>query len=236
MPISGFDDIRVLKGLKLDDDPLRLSVTVKPDTSGDDRRVYAMTLESEDAGGNLCAHASARIATGRPEPVPEQADAEPVSGGKPFPYTVTEVYDKILFHGPLLQGLEEIYAFSSRGIAAQVRSAPLPDSWMKKPLRKHWTADPLVLDAAFQLASIWCYVEKGMVSLPSFVKHYRQCQPAYPRKGTRVVLTVRETTRNKLTGDFHFYDGGGNLIAWLTGYEAVMDPSLYKAFKPHFAD
>jgi len=43
---------------------------------------------------------------------------------------------------------------------------------------------------------------------------------------------VREVTENKMRGDFTFLDADSRVIARLTGYEAVMDPLLNRAFKP----
>jgi hypothetical protein len=103
---------------------------------------------------------------------------------------------------------------------------------MASPLRNVWLGDPLVLDSAFQMASLWCYDQHGCVSLPSHAAAYRQFRRAFPADGVKVVLEVRETTPKKMRGDFTFLDGNGEVIAQLTGYEAVMDPLLNRAFKP----
>ena len=38
-----------------------------------------------------------------------------------------------------------------------------------------------------------------------------------------------------MTGDFILLDADSRIVAELKGYEAIMDASLYKAFKPHLA-
>ena len=45
------------------------------------------------------------------------------------------------------------------------------------------------------------------------------------------MLEVNEVTNSKMKGDFTFIDVDDVVVAQLTGYEAVMDPSLSKAFK-----
>lgn len=40
-----------------------------------------------------------------------------------------------------------------------------------------------------------------------------------------------EVTKRKLKGDFTFLDLNNVVVAQLTGYEAAMDDSLFKAFK-----
>ena len=103
---------------------------------------------------------------------------------------------------------------------------------MAAPLRNKWIADPLVLDGAFQMATVWCFEEKGTVSLPSFAESYRQYCHRLPADGVKVVMEVKEATNRKMRGDFTFFDSDDLVVARLTGYEAVMDASLISAFKP----
>ena len=49
------------------------------------------------------------------------------------------------------------------------------------------------------------------------------------------VLEVKEATDHIMTGDFTFLDADNVVVATLTGYEAVMDASLSRAFKPEYA-
>jgi hypothetical protein len=144
-----------------------------------------------------------------------------------------EVYDKILFHGLALRGIREITDCSSWGISAKISSAPAPETWVKDPLRSTWLSDPLALDCAFQLATIWCYEETGAVSLPSYCRHYRQYCTTFPSDGVMAVLQVTDLKDHKMTGDFTLIDAESRVVAELKGYEAIMDASLYKAFKPH---
>ena len=102
---------------------------------------------------------------------------------------------------------------------------------MKDPLRSNWIADPLVLDSAFQMAIIWCFEERGLVSLPSYSAGYRQYRDNFPLDGVTAVFEVKEVTDHKIKGDFTFLDADDVVVARLTGFEAVMDASLSKAFK-----
>ena len=118
---------------------------------------------------------------------------------------------------------------------AKIFSAPSPEKWMKNPLRSKWIGDPLVLDSAFQMASLWCYDQKGIVSLPSYSANYRQYRSNFPSEGITAVLEVKEIGDHKMRGDFTFLDSENVVVAQLTGYEAVMNDSLLKAFKPQYA-
>jgi hypothetical protein len=153
---------------------------------------------------------------------------------KAYPRQIKEVYDKILFHGLQLRGIRNIVSCSSHGMVAHISTAPAPADWMTAPLRNQWIADPLVLDSAFQMATVWCFEERGAVSLPSYAASYRQYRIQFPPDAVTVVMEVKEVTPRKMRGNFTFLDSGDEIVACLTGYEAIMDASLFKAFKPQY--
>ena len=156
-------------------------------------------------------------------------------GSKPYSRSMDEVYEKILFHGFDLRGIQEIIGYSPCGMVARVAAAPAPAKWMKEPLRSKWIGDPLVLDAAFQMAIIWCFEERSIVSLPSYSASYRQFRHQFPSDVLTVVLEVRNADEHKMRADFTFLDTDEQVVAQLKGYEATMDASLYEAFKPQYA-
>jgi hypothetical protein len=147
---------------------------------------------------------------------------------------IQDIYDEILFHGSQLRGIRKIVSCSARGMVAQISSAPGPKEWISAPLRDRWIADPLVLDCAFQMAILWCFEEKETVSLPSYVSSYRQYRHQFPTEGVTAVLEASEVSNHKLRGDFTFYDSSGEIVARLTGYQAILDASLLKSFKPQY--
>src|SRR5205807_708489 len=104
----------------------------------------------------------------------------------PFPLDPEDVYQRVLFHGPELRGIEEIIGCGPAGIIVTASSAPAPAAWVQQPFRGSWLADPLVLDCAFQAMSVWCHAERGAVSLPSAIGRYRQFVRRYPVGPVRV--------------------------------------------------
>ena len=58
--------------------------------------------------------------------------------------------------------------------------APPPAEWFDSPLRSAWVADPLVLDASFQMMILWSFAQHGAGSLPCFAGRYRQYRRAFP--------------------------------------------------------
>jgi hypothetical protein len=88
-----------------------------------------------------------------------------------------------------------------------------------------------VLDAAFQMATVWCYEQKGIVSLPSYCASYRQYRQRFPSDEVVAVLDVESVSNRKMRGNFTFLDSSMDVVATLVGYEAIMDPGLMRAFK-----
>jgi hypothetical protein len=164
------------------------------------------------------------------EPAPTYRFA-PAFTPHPYPRSIDDVYDKILFHGNHLRGFKAIHHFSAAQMIAEIAPAPAPAQWLQEPLRNKWLIDPLVLDTAFQMATVWCYEEKNAVSLPTYCGSYRQYRKSFPSTGVTAVLDVTEATGRRLKGDFTFLDADRTVVAKITGYEAAIDPALYRAFK-----
>lgn len=234
--LHGIDDMRILKGIKLEQQKKLIRLfAAKADRKGS---LFEVGLELRDGvlEGKDVIHSRAKaILTDTLPEAPTFTSTPPKPANGKYPRSMEEVYDKILFHGSALRGIKEITDCSSWGISAKISSAPAPEVWVKEPLRSAWLSDPLALDCAFQLATLWCYEETGTVSLPSYCRHYRQYYTAFPSDGVTAVLQVTGVTHHKMTGDFTLIDAESRVVAELKGYEAIMDASLYRAFKPHLA-
>jgi hypothetical protein len=189
--------------------------------------------DGKEAGRDII-HSSARAILSEQLPSAPSYQFSKAMVAKAYDKKTEDVYDKILFHGNQLHGIRKIVSCSSRGMVAHISTAPAPDEWISTPLRNQWIGDPLVLDSAFQMATVWCYEEKGIVSLPSYAASYRQYCSQFPLDGVTVVLGIKEATSRKMRGDFTFLDSNDEIVASLSGFEAILDPSLLKAFKPQF--
>ena len=230
--LQGLDDIRVLNGIKLDRGKKHIRLM-----AGKARRkqgVYEVPLELRDGvHGNVeVIHSRARaILVDELPPAPPYRIPAKLTR-RSYDRTIAEVYDRILFHGPDMRGLREITHLSADGMVANVAPAPAPSLWVKEPLRNRWLSDPLALDAAFQMATIWCFEEKGAVSLPSYCAAYRQYRTRFPAEGVTAVLEVTAAGDHKMRGTITFLDADSTVVAQMIGCETVMDPALQKAFRP----
>ncbi len=233
--LQGMDDMRLLKGIRLDSDKQLIHLMAgKIKKNGGDYRVDVEIRNAlQDIEGVL--HTKAKAVLNDRITPPPGFDFSKVTSFAPYSRSIEEIYAKILFHGHLLQGITKIHGLSDKGMAATVLPAPPPERWVANPLRSRWIGDPLALDCAFQMACVWCYEQTEMVSLPSYVASYRQFCRHFPKSEMTAVLEVSTVVNHKMTGDITVLDADQKVVAQIKGYEAVMDTSLNKAFKPQLA-
>ncbi|MDM8550773.1 SDR family oxidoreductase [Desulfobacterales bacterium HSG2] len=229
--LHGLDDIRLLSGIKVHQDKKLIRLLAgKAKKKGD---VYEVDVEIRNGvkNGKEVIHSKAKAILTDTLSQPPSFNVSADVASEAYSKSIEEVYETILFHGLELRGIREVVSCSSRGMTAKIASAPSPEKWMEEPLRSRWIGDPLVLDSAFQMAIIWCFEEKGLVSLPAYSASYRQYRDRFPSDGVTAVLEVKKAGEHKIKGDFTFLDDDNTVVARLTGYEAIMDASLFKAFK-----
>ena len=232
--LHGLDDIRVMKGIRMEQDQKHIRLLAgKLQKNGE---FYEVAVELRDGKliGKDILHAQAKAILSDSLPSAPDYQFSKTMVAKAYTRKIKDVYDKILFHGRQLHGIRKIVSCSSRGMVAHIATAPVPGEWMSTPLRNQWIADPLVLDCAFQMATVWCFEEKGVVSLPSYGSSYRQYCEQFPADGVTAVLEIKDVSARRMRGDFTFLDAEDAIVARLNGYEAIMDASLFKAFKPQY--
>ncbi len=230
--VHGFDEMRLLQGLKLDHGPLVVRLF-----NGDRRKNsngFEVPVEIRDGAKK---NGADRVHT-RAKAVLTNALSEPPTYRKllkddlnGYSRSMDEVYNDILFHGVELRGIKEILGCTPDIMVARIIGAPPPEQWIQAPLRSRWLSDPLILDSAFQMAIIWCHDRKGLRSLPVYSQSFRQYRERFPEDGVTAALEIRQVDDRKMIGDFTFLDDANVVVARLTGYEAIMDASLANAFR-----
>jgi NAD(P)-dependent dehydrogenase (short-subunit alcohol dehydrogenase family) len=228
--VRGLDDVRLFKGVILKDRQ-RATVEIRAGRAVRDDGVFKVPVE---LGGTLpsgrdVAHARADVILAERHTTSAARLASQVM--PPYPLTRDEVYQSILFHGPALQGIEQIDGCGERALAGWVSAAPAPSEWIDRPLRSRWLTDPLAIDSAFQLLVLWCSEQFRANSLPAAVGRYQQFRPAFPAASVRVVAEIRQASESRAVADVEFLDASGALIARLDAYECVIDRSLNQAFR-----
>jgi len=228
--LHGLDGMRVFKGIKIEGKTRTIRLmSGKPARS--EGGLYTLDLEIRNGSQDrevVHSKASAVLAERLPEAPAFAIPAEILAGT--YSRDIRQAYEQVLFHGPDLHGIQAVKGCTEKGMVAEVASAPPPSAWIADPLRTNWVADPLAIDSAYQMAILWCYEQKGVVSLPSYAASYRQYSREFPHDGLTVVMEVKGLTEHKMTSDFTFLDKKNNVVATITGYEAVMDESLLGSF------
>ncbi len=225
--LHGLDDVRLVKRIQVGDECKLIRLM-----AGKARRngmVYEVDVELRNGvpeDKDEVVHSRARaILTDSPRQEPPFFSPPLDIRVKSYAKSMDEIYEKILFLGEELRGIQEIMSCSAKGIIAKITSAPPPDRWMAEPLRSRWIGDPLVLDSAFQMVTVWSHEQAGMLSLPHYGAAYRQYRPGFPETGVTAVFEAKSAGNGKVTGNFTFLDAGNEVVAQLLGYEAVMVPS-----------
>ncbi len=227
----GIDNLRLMSGIKLANTKRIIQLMAGKPRRKDSLFEVDVEIRNGSTDDRAAIHSRATALLTDKLPAPPRYGRLEFEGESPAANkSPADFYQETLFHGEQLQGIRSILNISSQGMAAQLSTAPDPQSWMSAPLRSQWILDPLVLDCAFQMAIIWCHEQLGKRCLPSFAARYRQYRETFPHEGVNAHLTVHKANAAKMIGDFTFLDHKGGLVAQMTGYEAVIDATLDKAF------
>jgi acyl carrier protein/NAD(P)-dependent dehydrogenase (short-subunit alcohol dehydrogenase family) len=226
----GIDEFRILKGVVLRDGRPE-TVRVLAGKAARAEGLYRVPVELCGSLGNgrEVTHARGEVVLAdRLAPAQPAIDLE---GLLPYPAEPGEFYREVLFHGPDLHGIDRVEGSSASGIAGIAATAPPPSSWTANPPRSAWLADPLALDAAFQLMILWGVDQFGKGSLPTYLGRYRQFRRAFPAGPVRIAARVTQAREHRALADIEFLDLDGQLVARIEDYECVIDASLNQAFR-----
>ncbi|MFH1983080.1 MAG: SDR family NAD(P)-dependent oxidoreductase [Pseudomonadota bacterium] len=231
--LSALEDIRLFHGIKIDHGAKKIRLM-----AGKIRRYeadYYVDVEIRNGRserGTDLIHASARAVLSERLPVAPVLSQDPAAAIAPCTPDVADLYRSMLFHGDALQGIQQVSGLAESGMVAHLKSAPKPAEWITAPIRSQWIGDPLVMDAAFQMAIIWCRQYRGCPCLPSYIGEYQQFCRRFPANGVTAVMTVEAVTRHKFKAVFTFREQHGEAtLARIDGFEATMDAGLVSAFK-----
>jgi acyl transferase domain-containing protein/NAD(P)-dependent dehydrogenase (short-subunit alcohol dehydrogenase family) len=221
----GLDDIHLIKGIKVNHE--KKVIRLMTGKAHKENGFYKVDVEIRDGfkNGRDVTHckATAILCDKVGDPPTYQPPAELIASV--YPRTLDEIYQEILYQGSDLQGIKEIMTFSTNGITAIMNTAPDPRNWITEPIRSNWMSDPLIIDSAIQLATLWSYEEMGQAALPAYSASYRQYCPRFPKGEITTVLDVKDASGRKIRCDFTFLDKDHTVLARLKGYEAMLAPS-----------
>ena len=229
--LHGIDDFRLLSGIRIEKEVKRIRLMAGKARKNGDTLQVEVELRNGVKHGKDVIHSRAKALLVDRFPAPPVYSENGKNGARAYPKDLNDVYGKILFHGQQLRAIQSIENYSDHGMTARLAVAPAPESWMSDPIRKRWTADPMVMDGALQMAILWCFEQKGMVCLPSYAHSYRQYRASFPPSGVTAVMNVTHVGHRKMVADFTFLDDDNQVVATMSGCETIIDGSLIHAFK-----
>ena len=229
LKFHGFDDLRIFQGVHLEESGATTIQVMSGKAIRKDGLFHVPVEIRGKKNDREVTHSRGEIVLVERLPDSAFASAPPETG--PFPYSPEEIYEYILFHGPDLRALDRVDGMGDAGAIAYTQSAASPLLWMNSPVRGAWLADPLALDAAFQLLSVWSYQKHRAVSLPCFVGRYRQFRRAFPTEGALIYARINRDNGTTARAEIEFIDAEGRTIARMTDVEHVIDSSLNEAFR-----
>jgi acyl carrier protein len=219
MNLQAIEHLKVLRGIKLDrfrGEGERFTIVAtnaatKASTKQDDgadELVLALELLAHE--GAVHYSATARLST---KPCARQ-QAPVTSGLDASPWSVSELYDGLLFHGASFQVIEEVEGVSERASKARL----LPVTAMGWDITG-WQTDAAVLDGGLQLALIHGALWSGKASLPTSIGEYRDYGFGPGDAPVECVLSLRQVNRHKIVCDLSFLGQQGDVLAQMNGVE-----------------
>jgi acyl transferase domain-containing protein/NAD(P)-dependent dehydrogenase (short-subunit alcohol dehydrogenase family)/acyl carrier protein len=226
----GFNDLRVTQGVYVEEGSITaLKAYAGKAVKNGGLFQVAVELRGKRRDGRDAIHSRAEIVLASSLSKAPTVDAMPLVD--PYPHAMEEIYRYFLFHGPELHAIEQIDGLTDLAFIGSAYSAPPPADWLTTPLRPAWVADPMVLDASFQMMILWSFAQHGAGSLPCFAGRYRQFRRAFPTAPVKVVIRVTRDNGSFARADIDYIDSEGILIAQLQDYECVIDRQLDQAFR-----
>ena len=227
----GFNDLRITHGVMIDGDarPTLTAMAGRAVKQADKLFHVPVELRGVRRDGKEAIHSRAEVVL--TSALPAAPAAGPMPDIQPYPHPVDEVYRYFLFHGPDLYGIERVDGLSESAFVATAYPAPPPAEWFEHPLRGSWVADPLVIDASFQMMILWSFAQHGAGSLPCFTGRYRQYVRSFPAGPVRVVIRITRDNGSFARADIDFRSADGQVVARMQDYECVIDRQLDQAFR-----
>jgi acyl transferase domain-containing protein/NAD(P)-dependent dehydrogenase (short-subunit alcohol dehydrogenase family) len=226
--VAGLSDLRLLSGLRLEDDAPREVEIVGTGAEHGDSTGFAARVELRSRTGRVTrAHyrASARLVPHGQALTPDDdalALAQDVLGlqAGAAPFGARRAYREMLFHGPAYQAIKTLLGLDDRGLVAEVASTPAGAFGTGGD----WFFDPGLVDAAAQAAWLWSAAMRGAPALPNAIGRLVRLSDAAPRY---MVLRLREGVRApQVLADIALADADGRPVLLIEALESTSDAGL----------
>jgi NAD(P)-dependent dehydrogenase (short-subunit alcohol dehydrogenase family) len=222
--VVGVRDIRLFKGIIIDNGPKRVRLSVRSRTEPAQERLgLDVVVTMTDAENPALAYYQGTVELSDRLPEPPEVDFSLDEIGA-YPKTVEQAYEDWLFHGPLFQHIEVIEGASNEAIVARLR--PSAPGECIQGAEAPWLIDPILVDCGPQLVILWARAFKDMTPLPSRFERYIRYGSAAGGRVRCVVRVLPDSDDSSAHADVYFFDDGGGLIGQIKGMETVGSKAL----------
>jgi acyl transferase domain-containing protein/acyl carrier protein len=214
LQVAAYEDVRVLRGIRLDGPAGAFEVRVMDTEDMDDRARLRLELRGPDGGP----HYSAILEMAAALPAPPAGPPDPTDLGPPDfddPYSGDR-----LFHGDAFRVIRSVEGVSAAGIAGTIVGTAAM-GWPGGP----WETDPALLDGGLQLLRLHGFHVLRVPTLPTRIDLVRVYRHLENGAVTRCVVHGRSAGRHRLVSDLALIAGDGRLVFELRGLEVHALPS-----------
>ncbi len=166
-------NLRMYSGVVLDGRQRELLLRAEPGRRESDGGEWHVRITDPHKKNRRLYEATVRLARELP-PAPAAPPVEPIH--EAFPMSTDKAYEQWLFHGPGLQVIEQLTGLDAQGLDAVALPARVRQH-AGSTAHAGWLIDPVVLDAAPQMAQLWSQATYGTTVLPNSLQTYHRYGP-----------------------------------------------------------
>lgn len=223
-------DMRILQGIVVEHGSKPIRVTAKP-RAGPSLEQLAVEVSISGADDQRQVHYQAIAELVKQLPPPAKIKPFTVAEARSFQMSVQEAYHKWLFHGPLLQRIDQIERIGTNGITGSL--VPSSPQQCIAEATGQWLIDPMVIDGGLQLSLIWCRLYRDMTLLPSRFRAYRRFGSLSGSK-INCQVNVRSSPNSPvIRADLAFLGAEGRLLGLLEDIEGTCSKALNRLAGGH---
>jgi len=224
LTVVGVRDLRLFKGIVVDDAPVPTVVTVRQSRqrAADGLIESVVDLTTPTLAPSSRYRAVIQLADRFAEPAPFH---QPFSGLNPLSRSLGQAYRDWTFHGPLFQRVTSVIGLGADAIAGHLFSSTSVPV-LTDVAQPRWIIDPFIFDAALQLILMWSRAQNDLTALPSRFELVRRYGLLSDRPVACYARIESRAGGYALNNDIYFVDDAGLLLAMVKNIEASCSAAL----------
>ncbi len=150
---------------------------------------------------------------------------------KKLPPSIAKIYNDMMFHGSVFQGIEEIDHLSAKFVTGVIKASRPNDCLLSAKSDDSWQFDPIAFDSAMQLAGVWAYEFLNLTVLPSGFESLTFYRDFNDTNYYVKVIINPETEFLELSCNLSIYNMKKELILYVQGLKGIGSKSLSRLAK-----